>query len=167
MVLKPNQFIAYLKFLISATNQHGVHSPFVFGFVTKCLYNKKRYSKNNVKNVFIKSIAYFKVKNIHIDANNSDLKKEVSNIFPAISFDKKASDAIYIDELKKDILNTIIQNKNYHNDSFLFINNIKNNISLWTTLIQQKEITVSINLFYFGIVFFRREQEKEHFKIRL
>ncbi len=167
MVLKPNQLIAYLKFLISATNQHGVHSPFVYGFVTKCLYNKKRFSKNKSKNILIKSIAYFKAKNIHIDANDSDLKKEISNTFATISFDKKAPDAIYIDKLKKNTLNTIIQNKNYHNDSFLFINNIKNNISLWTTLIQQKEITVSINLFYFGIVFFRREQEKEHFKIRL
>lgn len=32
---------AYLKFLTKATNQHGVHSPFVYAFVTQCLYDCK------------------------------------------------------------------------------------------------------------------------------
>ncbi len=36
-------FLAYLKFLWRSTNQHGVHSPFVFGLVTRCFYDKKRY----------------------------------------------------------------------------------------------------------------------------
>ena len=39
-----HQFIAYIKFILSATNQHGVHSPFIYNFVTKCLYDKTKYS---------------------------------------------------------------------------------------------------------------------------
>lgn len=35
------QAIHYIKFLIKSTNQHGVHSPFVFNLVTKCFYDKK------------------------------------------------------------------------------------------------------------------------------
>lgn len=31
------QFISYCKFLVKSTNQHGVHSPFVYDLVTKCL----------------------------------------------------------------------------------------------------------------------------------
>ena len=31
---------AYSRFLRKATNQHGVHSPFVYTFVTNCLYKK-------------------------------------------------------------------------------------------------------------------------------
>ncbi|WP_299116106.1 class I SAM-dependent methyltransferase [uncultured Winogradskyella sp.] len=38
------QVISYIKFLFTSTNQHGVHSPFVYNFVTKCLYNKVNYS---------------------------------------------------------------------------------------------------------------------------
>ncbi len=30
--------VSYGKFLVASTNQHGVHSPFVFRLVTKCLY---------------------------------------------------------------------------------------------------------------------------------
>ena len=29
-----------MKFLSKSTNQHGVHSPFVFNLVTKCFYDK-------------------------------------------------------------------------------------------------------------------------------
>ena len=45
--------LAYVKFLAKSTNQHGVHSPFVFDLVTKGLYNKskeiKEYSKKQYK----------------------------------------------------------------------------------------------------------------------
>ena len=35
------QIKSYLKFLWQSKNEHGVHSPFVFDFVTKCLYDKE------------------------------------------------------------------------------------------------------------------------------
>lgn len=40
------QIIAYIKFLLQSTNQHGVHSPFVYKLVTQCFYDsspKKAY----------------------------------------------------------------------------------------------------------------------------
>ena len=37
------QLLEYIKFLFSATNQHGVHSPFVYDLVTKCFYDKSKY----------------------------------------------------------------------------------------------------------------------------
>ena len=33
------QSIQYIRFLFNATNQHGVHSPFVFNLVTQCFYD--------------------------------------------------------------------------------------------------------------------------------
>jgi predicted O-methyltransferase YrrM len=39
------QIKSYLKFLKNSTNQHGVHSPFVYNLVTKCFYDKKSYDE--------------------------------------------------------------------------------------------------------------------------
>ncbi|WP_067148414.1 O-methyltransferase [Pseudotamlana agarivorans] len=38
------QIIQYFKFLLKSTNQHGVHSPFVYDLVTKCFYDRKQYA---------------------------------------------------------------------------------------------------------------------------
>jgi len=37
------QVKSYLKFLLRSTNQHGVHSPFVFDLITQCFYDKAVY----------------------------------------------------------------------------------------------------------------------------
>src|SRR5690606_25452341 len=37
------QLVEYIKFLLKYTNQHGVHSPFVFNLVTKCFYDTTHY----------------------------------------------------------------------------------------------------------------------------
>lgn len=34
----------YIKFWLKSTNQHGVHSPFVYNLITKCFYDKTKYS---------------------------------------------------------------------------------------------------------------------------
>lgn len=33
------QVLSYLKFILRATNRHGIHSPFVYDLATYCLYN--------------------------------------------------------------------------------------------------------------------------------
>lgn len=38
------QATRYIKFLLKSTNQHGVHSPFVFNLITKCFYDKTNYT---------------------------------------------------------------------------------------------------------------------------
>lgn len=48
--------ISYLKFLWHSTNQHGVHSPFVFNLVTKCLYDRKNHPEYKQLECYRKSL---------------------------------------------------------------------------------------------------------------
>lgn len=59
------QIYQYIKFLFKSTNQHGVHSPFVYDFVTKCFYDKRIHSDYkdilNYKKALLKNETKIKV----------------------------------------------------------------------------------------------------------
>ncbi|MDX6746233.1 class I SAM-dependent methyltransferase [Polaribacter sp. PL03] len=251
----------YLQFLSKASNQHGVHSPFVYLLITKCFYKKtdknlwknflnikqqlldnkkeikvtdfgagsKIFKSNNRKvskivkvagisnkkaTLLIKIIAYFKPKKIleigtslglgtsAIKTGNNSAKiltlegcPETSKVAQELfdknnftttkiitgDFSKTLStvtqneefDCIYFDgnHTKKATLNYFEECiKKVHNNSFFIFDDIYWNKEMqdsWETIKNHTKVTVTIDLFYFGIVFFRKEQAKEHFKIRV
>jgi predicted O-methyltransferase YrrM len=52
------QIKAYLNFLLRSTNEHGVHSPFVFDLVTKCVYDRKYYPEYALLKKYRKSLLH-------------------------------------------------------------------------------------------------------------
>ena len=249
-----------LNFLLKSSNQHGIHSPFVYDLITKCFYDKTSFSAyHNLKvlrnelthnqdlvkikhyseasKVFqsnhqkISTIVkgegssykkqkqlyritnYFKPKNVlelgtsvglgsaamAIASNNSIIKtvevnKNISDIAKKVfksyqlkniqidtssfkDFFKKSNyenlDLVYLDgtcdkESTIENFNSLL--KHSHNESVFIINNIywsKEMTEAWNIIKKQKEITVSIDTFYWGFLFFRKEQPKQHFTIRL
>lgn len=159
-------FFSYIKFLLSATNQHGVHSPFVYAFVTKCVYNKKGYSKQTSLNLFLKSLEYFNIKNVNISDVDQKVRLQISHSFPHIKLDSSSNNFWYISCLKEERLSKLMQQAQFQNDSIVFIDGIFKDKKAWESLIVSDKIRVSINFFYGGILFFRKEQVKEDFKIR-
>ncbi len=51
-----HQIIAYIKFLLKSTNQHGVHSPFVYNLLTKSLYKTEERPGFETIRSFIKAV---------------------------------------------------------------------------------------------------------------
>lgn len=59
--------------------------------------------------------------------------------------------------------------KKAHNNSIFIFDDINWSMDMqecWEMIKRDEDVRVSIDLFVMGIVFFRKEQEKEHFKIR-
>ena len=167
-------FISYLKFLIKSTNQHGVHSPFIYNFVTRCLYNKQLVKPREFANYpammsgkqfisLLKIIRYLEVKAIFTDEKELSINENcslVTQLQTATTYD-----LIFINYPKENLdfyLNYV------HNDSIFIINNIhrKENEPLWRKLIENEKVTACINVYYQGYIFIRREQPKEFFYIR-
>ena len=254
------QIKSRLNFLLKSSNQHGIHSPFVYDLITKCFYDKTSFSAyhnlkvlrneltHNQDLVKIKHYSeaskvfrsnhqkistilkdegssykkqkllyritnYFKPKNVlelgtslglgsaamAIDSNNSiittiEVNKNISAIAKKVfksyqlkniqidtssfkDFFKKSNyenlDLVYLDgtcdkESTIENFNSLL--KHSHNESVFIINNIywsKEMTEAWNIIKKQKEITVSIDTFYWGFLFFRKEQPKQHFTIRL
>jgi len=254
------QIIEYIKFLFKSTNQHGVHSPFVYDLVTKCFYDKTKYDtysslsdyrKSLLKNrkqikitdfgagsrVFksnlrsINSIAktsgsalkrakllyrivdYFKPHHTlelgtslgiatqaialgHLEnqvitiegcPNTSDVTKQqlrdfnINNVtlktgaFDKVLLELKDNnyDLVFFDgnHNKKATLRyfNILVNK-AHNDSIFIFDDIywsKDMVEAWEIIKTHPKVKVSIDTFFWGLVFFRKEQVKENFTVRL
>ena len=254
------QIKSRLNFLLKSSNQHGIHSPFVYDLITKCFYDKTSFSAyHNLKvlrnelihnqdlvkikhyseasKVFqtnhqkISTIVkcegssykkqkqlyritnYFKPKNVlelgtsiglgstamafasnksiittvEVNENLSDIAKKVFKSYQLKNiqidtssfkdFFKKSNyenlDLVYLDgtcdkESTIENFNSLL--KHSHNESVFIFNNIywnKEMTEAWNIIKKQKEITVSIDTFYWGFLFFRKEQPKQHFTIRL
>lgn len=139
-----------------------MHSPFVYDFITKGLYKKTTMSQilaieeiqnlsSKRKKILLKIVNYFNVYQIF------------TNIRDANRLSDQKWNLVYLNNLDSQKL---IPNSNY----FIVVNEIhksEKTFSNWKNIIKNKEATVTIDLFYFGLIFFREDQAKEHFILRV
>ncbi len=169
--------IAYIKFLFSATNEHGVHSPFVFSFLTKGLYTREtQWEGMAKKEAFIDRVfAYFKPKKVCVGSDKvlggvlcMTSVSEVSALEDGV-FDEV--DLILLDEAnvlnKLQVLKELPQ---LRNDAFVLVDRREKTAGiedLWEALVESETTTVTLDFYYFGLAFVRREQLKQHFRLRM
>jgi predicted O-methyltransferase YrrM len=254
------QIKAYIYFLFTSKNQHGIHSPFVYQLITKCFYNTTPYPAyaqwKSVKNAYLKShktfimndegagsrvfknhkrkvasvaknagttykrakllyrlSKYLKVKSaLELGTSlglgsialglNEELKLttvEACKTTSELASDSAASlglnnikfvnakfedylnqisnstqfDLIFVDgnhqkQATLDYFNSLL--KHVHNDSIIIFDDIhwsRGMQEAWEEIKQHEQVKVSIDSFFWGMIFFRKEQVKEHFKIRI
>ncbi|MCA0131993.1 O-methyltransferase [Winogradskyella alexanderae] len=249
---------SYLKFLKASKNQHGVHSPFIYNFVTKCLYDKTKYQEYQLIKAYRKSLLknnnritvtdfgsgsrYFRTNRRKIGAiaanSGTPLKKSkllfrVVNYFKTqnilelgtslgiatqamatskfvekitsiegckntFEFTKKSLSNCnkielinnqfdsYIPKIKASIFDLIYFDGHHDKDATIsyfeaLLSRAKNDslfifddiywsqgmTEAWNHIKAHNSVTVTVDIFHFGFVFFRKEQTKEHFKIRV
>jgi len=163
-------FLNHIKFLLTATNQHGVHSPFIYAYVTKCLYTKKTYSHRKSQNILLKSIAYFGAERVYLPPESENIRKMAQRKFPSVQFQNGPYDILFTDIRDAEtLLHAASEKSSIHNNTLHLIHTIHGDAaktSLWEKIKDHHGVRVTVDLFYCGAVFFRKEQAKEHFKIR-
>jgi len=125
--------------------------------------------KNNLTALFVKDkklsgkqikflnklINYFQISGEGFSSERSNILKSSTGKFDIIYFDTP------------DQFNAI--KTTLHTSQIALINNInssKKHNEIWKSIIKHSLATVTINIFFFGLIFFRKEQAKEHFIIR-
>ena len=165
------RFFSFLNFWVTATNQHGVHSPFVYKFVTKCLYSPPSLNTNKSLNTLLKTILYFKKNSIQLVTNDTDLPRAIKKKVRDIELCSTSSEILYLENLDKEtIMHFIVKNNALNNNSIVYVHNLYKNkatYNQWKAIKNLEKVRVTIDMFYGGLVFFRKEQVKEHFKIRI
>ena len=160
-----------------------MHSPFVFRFVTQCLY-KKIEKKEGLKSdklyqeFLIKGINYFQPSNVFLPKEENTLSPSILKINSTVHVIKELKFEDHLDFVVFRSLNSVNETLHFfekiwlkvHNDTVFFIKHPYQNKSTqlsWEAIKNDKKVTVTVDCFYFGFFFVRKEQSKEHFTIRV
>lgn len=135
---------------ISSNSRHGTHSPFVYRMADGVIYAKtKNASGGDKPQILLYDLAaYFDVDYAlsHLETGN----------------DK----ALIIEDAMADIEQLTILQRQF---KYLVIPGIykdKRRKQLWESVCRDPRFIVCIDLFYYGLIFYRSEQPKELFKLR-
>lgn len=167
-------FFDYFKFWFTAFNEHGIHSPFVFNLLTKGLYSSdQRWKGKARKNQFIdRMLVYFLPQHI---ATWQGKKPTVElNQIPVVAYQENTTipyDFILFQLETSAVLPTIKKvAQTMHNDSVWIIDRRERHPEIekyWQEVVTSSEMIVTLDFYYFGVAFKRKEQLKQHFKLRL
>lgn len=157
---------SYLQFLVKSTNQHGVHSPFVYNYITKGLYQQEKdFSTPHKTNQWlIQSIQYFKPKAIYF--SDKSLLDDIKQTSKEITVKLQTADLIlerYTLENHSRILQTI---KSMNNSQLLLIATYSYPKAFINELRQNPDITLVVDFYYGCLISKRTEQPKQNFFIR-
>jgi len=141
MIYKVLRFVSHI---FNSSNQYSVHSPVVYKLLTECIYKEEReILKKNIQFLNLRLVNLYK-KQFLIHTIDNILSNKVSEILEANGRKKE---------------NTILLIKNIK---------LKNEYSCWKKLIIGKEIQVSIDFYYFGILILKvHKLQKQDYIIRL
>lgn len=195
---------AYLRFLKESTNQYGVHSPFVYSFIIKCLYDRKKKTtypqlklayKRHKKTadtrlkklkLFHRIVSYFKSEQVYIFATYPSLweiaasaENDFAQVHPVSQwkdyhpFLSDSKKLVFIEQKiwRKEMEVSTLVNflDQLHPKDILILEGVHENEKsedLWNQVKQYPKTTVSIDLFFWGLVFFKEDQAPQHFNIR-
>jgi|SRR5690606_24147282 len=151
----------YLQFLLKSTNEHAVHSPFVFNYITKGIYKSKLVVKNNKSLTWLlRSVVYFN----DITFFYQNLTKDFDEIKTATSISNAKIIVEEYQSTKIDHINGIIQNLKNDQILLLILNNYPK--SFMNNLRANKDLILVVDFYYGCLISKRTEQPKQNFYIR-
>jgi len=147
-----------IKHFFVSNSRHGTHSPFVYGLASNVIYqnslaqpakvNWPRDYNPSYRQLLSDILAYLNVGRL------SELPPE--NAAKALWVDLQALDTVELLSAVRDGKILVVH------EPFKTSATKKK----WEELIKAEEVTVSINLFHFGLLLYREGQRKENFVLR-
>ena len=141
-----------VQHFLCSNSRHGTHSPFVYRLAEKVIYSKSSSSSCSTLSKaasLMSDIASF----YGMPIIEAQTKVKGEGIFK-VAIDSLRMEQLYA--LQKDYFMVLVTG----------IYTTRQAEKKWQQIVADKATIVTIDLFHFGIVCYRREQPKEHFRLR-
>ena len=161
--------LSKVLFWFQAKNRHGVHSPFIYEFLDQAVYTRDVKKGPPQQRLLRATRGHFSPERIWVSTDlpaNSGILKE-PNADPALQ--RPSFDLFVFDMPSQEVTEVLNDTALWHNDSIVYLGNIRSSASacaLWEQIRVHPSVRVSVEAYWEGLLFFRKEQAKQHFKIR-
>ncbi len=109
------------------------------------------------------------MKSVALPFNNESIQNQLISQFSYVTFGTLPYDLMFMD-IEDYEPKYLEQSTQLHNGTIMIFDNLYRNDKasrIWEAIKAHEKVTVTLDLFHCGVVFFRKEQVKEHFKIRI
>lgn len=161
----------YLQYLWKSTNQHGVHSPFVYDLVTRAFYRKHPLPEhrtmenlqpfNNLPPRYRKAVNHSLH---HLFQDGAPIPVTVTETSP---LSPETHPVVFLDLTKKHSPFSQEAILGMMDDNSVLLVKKTGSHPLWESLRECNDINLTIDCFRVGFIFKRPQQAKENFTIRL
>lgn len=158
-----------VAFWLRSKNRHGIHSPFIYEFLDRGLYAAPLKKVPAQDRLLKATLMHFKPKKIGV-SKTLPAYSPLLKILPNNSVSKNPPFDLFIyGQPSESIVGFLSTPGNRHNDSMIYIGNLRasaRGYALWEEISRHDSVRVVLETYQAGLLFFRREQAREYFRIR-
>ena len=159
-----------ILFWVQSKNRHGIHSPFVYNFLDRALYQKTLQAYPAQKKLLLAITDYLPIINAGYAPEAAKSFKWLVQKRAQLQEGPPPYDLYIFDRPSQNFLQMLGRQHFWHNNSVVFVGKLdrkKPDFAFWKQACRQAGVSVILEGYSAGLIFFRKEQAREHFKIRI
>ena len=159
-----------IGFWLRSQNRHGIHSPFVYGFLDRTLYARKRPGCTPEQQLLLAAAEHFAPTRVGSTSCGAVLAGWLGEKQPQAHGGQPPYDLFMASQPGEELEALLNDPALWHNDSVVFVGGLREGDQArqaWQRLCSLPQVRVTLETYRAGLLFFRPQQAPQHFRIRL